>query len=91
MKTTKLAALSFLLIGAAIGPEAFAQTAAPTPPTNTTTPAPQAQRPMRPNRSVEISEARPGVWVNGKPDKPIFSGSMPIYPEAYDYMPAKTP
>jgi hypothetical protein len=29
--------------------------------------------------------------VNGTPNKPIFSGDMPIYPEAYDYMPAKEP
>jgi hypothetical protein len=46
---------------------------------------------VRPDRSIEITEARPGVWVNGTPQKPIFSGSMPIYPEAYDYMPAKEP
>lgn len=90
MKTSKLVALSVLLLGAAIGPEAVAQTTMQAPP-STAAPAAQAQRPVRPSRTVEITEARPGVWVNGAPSKPIFSGSMPIYPEAYDYMPAKTP
>ena len=88
MKTIKRAALSLLLLG--VSPEAFAQTSAPTPPSTAASVA-QAQRPVRPDRPIEITEAKPGVWVNGTPQKPIFSGSMPIYPDAYDYMPAKEP
>jgi len=91
MKTIKLAALSLLLLGAGTAPEAFAQSSVPNPPPNTAAPTAQAQRPVRPDRSIEITEARPEAWVIGTPQKPIFSGNMPIYPEAYDYMPAKEP
>jgi len=88
MKTSKLAAIALLSILAA--GSALAQTA--TPPSSGTMPqTTQTQRPMRPDRAVEITEVKPGVWVNGTPRKPIFSGDMPIYPEAYDNMPAKLP
>ena len=90
MKTIRCAALSMLLLGAVATPEAFAETAAPQSPSTTTSVA-QAKRATRPNPPAEITEVRPGFSVNGTPNKPIFSGDMPIYPEAYDYMPAKEP
>ena len=86
---TILKPAAFLLAVLAAG-SAFAQTTSP--PSSTTTPQiTQTQRPTRPDRAVEITEVKPGVWVNGTPKKPIFSGDMPVYPEAYDNMPAKLP
>jgi hypothetical protein len=91
MTLTKPAALALLAILAAESSSAFAQTAIP-PATGTMSQSTQTQqRPMRPDRAVEITQVKPGVWVNGTPKKPIFSGDMPIYPEAYDNMPAKLP
>jgi hypothetical protein len=91
MTLTKPAALALLAILAAGSSSAFAQTAIP-PATGTTPQSTQTQqRPMRPDRAVEVTQVKPGVWVNGTPKKPIFSGDMPIYPEAYDNMPAKLP
>ena len=80
---------AFVLSVLAAG-SAFAQTASsPSPAVAPQTT--QTQRPTRPDRAVEITQVKPGVWVNGAPKKPIFSGDMPVYPEAYDNMPAKLP
>lgn len=91
MTLTKPATLVLLSILAAGSASAFAQTAMP--PATATMPqsAQMPPRPTRPDRAVEITQVKPGVWVNGTPRKPIYSGDMPIYPEAYDNMPAKLP
>lgn len=88
IRPAALAVVTILVAGSSC---AFAQTAMP--PTSGTMPqSSQMQtRPVRPDRAVEITQVKPGVWVNGTPKKPIFSGDMPIYPEAYDNMPAKLP
>lgn len=36
---------------------------------------------------VTYTEVSPGVWVHGRPQRPIFSGALPIYPEAHDFLP----
>jgi hypothetical protein len=89
MKIAAAATLA-LLLHVGVASTASAQSTVPNTP-NATAPS-SSQRPAgRPSRSVEITEVRPGIWVNGTPTKPIVSGNMPIYPEAYDNMPARLP
>lgn len=90
MKIVAAATLA-LLFYVGVASTASAQSTVPNTP-NATAPSASTQRPAaRPNRSVEITEVRPGIWVSGTPTKPIISGNMPIYPEAYDNMPARLP
>jgi hypothetical protein len=89
MKIAAAATLA-LLFYVGVASTTSAQSTVPSAP-NATAPS-SSQRPAgRPNRSVEITEVRPGIWVNGTPTKPVVSGNMPIYPEAYDNMPARLP
>jgi hypothetical protein len=87
--TTASAALAMLFVSAATIPTAFAETTPSKPQELAAAPqAPPRRVEVRPARPAEFTEVRPGVWVHGAPNAPIYSGNIPIYPEAYDYLPA---
>ena len=83
MKTIKLAATVIVAVWSVSVSVASAQ-------------QPQQNSPPKPvnmaegkqaNDPGQLTEVRPGVWVRGTPDKPIFAGTALIVPEAYDFVP----
>ncbi|MBI3706531.1 MAG: hypothetical protein HY246_02420 [Proteobacteria bacterium] len=53
---------------------------------DTTTKTPVSGQVAKGKSAATYTEVSPGVWVPGKPIKPIYSGAMPIYPEAHEYL-----
>ena len=78
-----------LLIVSAASSQLLAQTprATPQPAQDAQAPVRTVERPQGAQRVIH-TELRPGLWVHGKPEKPILIGNSFALPEAYDFNPA---
>ncbi len=84
MKTIRFAVAAMVAVGFASMASAQQQQQQSTPPKPVNVAAG-----TQGGNSGFLTEVKPGVWVRGTPDKPIFAGSALIVPEAYDFVLAK--